>query len=61
MFLNAHPKLIPVPFNVKGSVLIVVVISKAAPFATVVPEDVAPSAAALEAFNTPADIVVDPV
>ena len=37
------------------------VISKAAPFATVVRVDVAHRAAALEALNTPADTVVAPV
>ena len=61
IFLKAPPELIPLPFNVKGSALIEVVISKAAPLTTVVPVDVAPRAAALEAFNTPDDIVVEPV
>jgi hypothetical protein len=60
-FLKAPPKLIPLPFNVNASALIEVVISKAAPFATVVPEPVVPRAEAFEARNTPADIVVAPV
>ena len=61
IFLNAPPELIPLPFNVKGSALIEVVISKAAPLTTAVPEDVAPSAAALVALKIPELATVAPV
>ena len=60
-FFKAPPKSIPLPFNVNASALIVVVISKAAPFATVVLPAVVPRAEAFEARNTPAVIVVAPV
>ena len=61
IFLKAPPELIPVPFNVKGSALIEVVISKAAPSETVVPEVVPPSPELLETLNTPLDTVVAPL
>ena len=58
---KAPPLLIPLPFKVKGSALIVVVICKAAPLATVVPELTSPRAAALDAVKAPAETVVRPV
>ena len=61
ILLKAPPELIPLPFKVKGSALIVIVISKVAPSATVVPELIFPSAEALDALNAPAEIVVTPV
>ena len=60
-FLRAPPELIPLPFNVNASALIEVVISKAAPLATVVPVLVVPRAEAFAARNTPSVIVVAPV